>query len=61
MPKDQSFHDYVVNDVLVGISGITSRAMFGGWGIYPHTKKLPHNDRGEWSKGAKRTAKIPRA
>ncbi len=34
MPKDQSFHDYVIDDVLAGISGITSRAMFGGWGIY---------------------------
>jgi len=34
MPKDQSFHDYVARDLLADISGITSRAMFGGWGIY---------------------------
>lgn len=34
MPRDASFHDYVVSDLLAGISGITSRAMFGGWGIY---------------------------
>ncbi|MGH8015985.1 MAG: TfoX/Sxy family protein [Candidatus Zixiibacteriota bacterium] len=32
--KDQSFHDYVVGDLLGNIDGITSRAMFGGWGIY---------------------------
>jgi len=32
--KDQSFHDYVVGDLLGDIDGITSRAMFGGWGIY---------------------------
>ena len=34
--KDQSFHDYVVLDLLTGITGISSRAMFGGWGIYEH-------------------------
>ncbi len=32
--KDQSFHDYVVSDLLGEIDGISSRAMFGGWGIY---------------------------
>ncbi len=34
MKKDQEFHDFVVQDVLEGIEGITSRSMFGGWGIY---------------------------
>ena len=34
MKKSTEFHDYVVYDVLGGISGITSRAMFGGYGIY---------------------------
>ena len=29
-----SFHDFVVHDVLGHISGISSRRMFGGWGIY---------------------------
>ncbi|HEX2896967.1 MAG TPA: TfoX/Sxy family protein [candidate division Zixibacteria bacterium] len=32
--KDQSFHDFVIEDLLGDIDGITSRAMFGGWGIY---------------------------
>ncbi len=32
--RDQSFHDYVVYDVLGGVPGITSKAMFGGWGVY---------------------------
>lgn len=31
---DKNFHDYVVNDVMRDIPGITSRAMFGGYGIY---------------------------
>lgn len=34
MTKDRSFHDYVVYDLLGDISGIASRAMFGGWAIY---------------------------
>ena len=34
MPQDRSFHDYVIHDLFRGIPGITSRAMFGGWGIY---------------------------
>lgn len=34
MPRDTSFHDYVVHDVLSEMHGITSKAMFGGWGIY---------------------------
>ncbi len=32
--KDRSFHDYIVHDLMGQIPGITSRAMFGGWGIY---------------------------
>lgn len=34
MARDSSLHDYVVGDLLADVSGITSRAMFGGWGIY---------------------------
>ena len=34
MKKDNSFHEYVMRDFLGDISGITSRAMFGGWGVY---------------------------
>ena len=34
MKKDRSFHDYVIQDRLGKIPGITSRAMFGGWGVY---------------------------
>lgn len=30
----QDYHDYVVHDVLGHIEGITSRAMFGGYGLY---------------------------
>lgn len=32
--NSKEFADYVVHDVLVGISGITARAMFGGHGLY---------------------------
>ncbi len=31
---DQSYHDFVIGDLLGDIDGISSRAMFGGWGIY---------------------------
>lgn len=34
MKKDQEMHDFVVHDLLGTIPGITSKAMFGGWGIY---------------------------
>ena len=34
MALDTSFHDYIMSDVLGGISGVTSKSMFGGWGIY---------------------------
>lgn len=33
MPRDTSFHDYII-DLLADMPGITSRSMFGGWGIY---------------------------
>ena len=28
------FVDYVVQDLLSGLSGVRARAMFGGWGVY---------------------------
>jgi DNA transformation protein and related proteins len=34
MSKDTSFHDYIVYDLMGDFSGITSKAMFGGYGIY---------------------------
>ena len=34
MPRDNSFKDYIVEDVLGHIEGITSKGMFGGHGIY---------------------------
>ncbi|MCH8821713.1 TfoX/Sxy family protein [Patescibacteria group bacterium] len=34
MGKDDSFHDYVMMEVFRDIDGITSKHMFGGWGIY---------------------------
>lgn len=36
--RSHSFHDYVVHDLLGSFSGITSRAMFGGWGVYKNGK-----------------------
>jgi DNA transformation protein len=30
----KDFHEYVMHDVLGHINGITSKAMFGGYGIY---------------------------
>ena len=33
MPKS-AFHDYVMQDLMQGIRGVTSRAMFGGWALY---------------------------
>ena len=32
--KKSSFVDYVTSDLLGGISGVRSRAMFGGYGVY---------------------------
>ena len=34
MKQDQSFHDHVVGDLLARVPGVSSRAMFGGWGLY---------------------------
>ena len=36
--KDSSFHDFVMQDVFGDFPGITSRAMFSGWGIYKNGK-----------------------
>ncbi len=47
MKRDQSFHDYVVQDLLEKESGITSRAMFGGWGIYKNGLIFAINSDGE--------------
>jgi len=38
MPRDEGFHEYVMNDVFGDMPGIVSRAMFGGWGIYKNGK-----------------------
>lgn len=34
MTKDNSFHEYVMSEAFHDIDGITSRPMFGGWGIH---------------------------
>ena len=34
MKKDAGFYEWVLNDLFDGIRGITSRAMFGGYGFY---------------------------
>ena len=34
MPRSESFKDYIVEDVLGHVEGITSRGMFSGYGIY---------------------------
>lgn len=34
--SSKAFHDYVINDLFHHVEGITSRAMFGGYGIYQH-------------------------
>ena len=34
MKRDSEYKDYIVEDVLGHISGISVRGMFGGWGIY---------------------------
>ena len=38
MRKDSSFHEYVLNDLFSEIFGITSKAMFGGYGFYKDGK-----------------------
>lgn len=32
--KNSEFRDYIVNDLLGEISGVTSKKMFGGFGLY---------------------------
>lgn len=34
MEKTNPFHEYVMNEVFYEIDGVTSRPMFGGFGIY---------------------------
>ena len=34
MVRDTSFHEHVMGEVFRDIDGLTSRPMFGGWGIY---------------------------
>lgn len=31
---DKAFHEYVMNELFFDLENISSRAMFGGWGIY---------------------------
>lgn len=38
MTQGSEFKDYVTLDLLSGFSGISSRAMFGGYGIYKDGK-----------------------
>ncbi len=38
MKQGSEFHDYVVHDLFAYIAGITSRPMFGGYGIYKDGK-----------------------
>ena len=38
MTKDSSYHDYIVYDILGDVPNITSKAMFGGWGLYKDGK-----------------------
>lgn len=34
MPKDKTYMEYIVGDVLGHINGISAKSMFSGWGIY---------------------------
>lgn len=36
--RDHSFHDFVVHELLADFPEISSRAMFGGWGVYSSGK-----------------------
>ena len=36
--KSNEFVEYVMQDLLAHISGITARAMYGGYGLYRHGK-----------------------
>lgn len=38
MNKDAGFYEWVLNDVFDDVRGITSRAMFGGYGFYLNGK-----------------------
>ena len=39
MKKDTSYHDFIVYDLMNGLSDITSRPMMSGWCIY--SNKIP--------------------
>jgi len=45
--KDDSFHEYVMNELFAGIDGITSRPMFGGFGIYQNGEFFALIDSGQ--------------
>lgn len=32
--SDKAFHEYVMTEIFGSFEGVSSRAMFGGWGIY---------------------------
>ena len=34
MPKDRSYLDYILGDVLKDLSRVSAKPMFGGWGLY---------------------------
>lgn len=34
MPRNEGFVQYIVEEVMQGVSGITVKGMFGGYGIY---------------------------
>ena len=34
MTRDKGFHEYIMREVFLDVTGVTSRGMFGGWGIY---------------------------
>jgi DNA transformation protein and related proteins len=38
MASSRAFHDYVVDDLLIDVDGVTSKGMFGGFGLYRNGK-----------------------
>lgn len=34
MPKDSSYMEYIMHDILGHIDGVSAKSMFSGWGIY---------------------------
>ena len=37
MARNDSFHEYIMYEVFQGIEGLSSRSMFGGFGIYKNS------------------------